>query len=49
MAGTGWQERRGAAKSSFPAALNSWPSEANWGEKGGKKLLVLVGLPASAG
>ena len=28
---------------------NSWPSEANWGEKGGKKLLVLVGLAASAG
>ena len=27
---------------------NSWPSEANWGEKGGKKLLVLVGLAASA-
>ena len=35
----GWQMRP-----PFPA--KSWPSEANWGEKGGKKLVVSVGLAA---
>ena len=36
-AGQGWQERDVAEQPHFPG-LKSWPSEANWGRKGGHKV-----------